>query len=147
MNKTNNPNECWEWQATKNSQGYGRVKIAGNVYKAHRIAYFITHNSLDSALLIQHKCDNPSCVNPNHLSPGTHADNQADMARKDRTGKVWGSENGNSKLTEDSVRAIKQELKINAGIRGIQAKLARKYGVAENTITEIKKGTRWGWLE
>jgi hypothetical protein len=69
------------------------------------------------------------------------------MARKNRTGKVLGSGNGNSKLTEEVVKTIKQELKTKAGIRGLQAELAWKYGVAENTITEIKKGTRWGWLE
>lgn len=147
VNKTEDSNECWEWQAGKNSRGYGRVKIKGKVYRAHRVAYLLAYGYLDPQLHLQHICDNPSCINHNHLIPGTSVENHADKARKNRAVKHWGSFNGNSKLTKDVVTAIKQELKTGAGTRGLQAKLAHKFGVSQNTLTEIKKGTRWGWLK
>lgn len=85
---TANPNCCWEWQGCKNSKGYGYTWIGsakeGSKFKAHRLAYYL-HNKIDpKQLIVQHKCDNPKCCNPNHLELGTDKTNSDDKYNKGR---------------------------------------------------------------
>lgn len=80
---------CWEWQAGKDNCGYGQYKAAGEYIKASRFAYQIINGPLVDGLQVLHKCDNPGCVNPDHLFTGTHQDNMNDKLRKGR-GKVLG---------------------------------------------------------
>lgn len=85
---TANPDKCWEWLDCKTPKGYGRFSIKNVGYRAHRVAWFLTYNVWPE-LCILHKCDNPSCVNPDHLWEGTDMDNMRDMISKGR-GKQWG---------------------------------------------------------
>jgi hypothetical protein len=78
------PDDCWEWQAFKNEQGYGRFYFNGRLHGAHRVAYQLTYRDFDQSLDCCHKCDNPSCVNPEHLFLGTEKDNIDDMMKKGR---------------------------------------------------------------
>lgn len=71
---------CWEWIGDKNEKGYGRF----NNKKAHRLMYEMTYSLFPSNLHVLHKCDNPSCVNPEHLFLGTHSDNMRDKVSKGR---------------------------------------------------------------
>lgn len=73
---------CWLWQGLKTAKGYGRYGKGGR--RAHRIAYSEFIGEIPSGLLVLHSCDNPSCVNPNHLFLGTSADNTKDMVTKGR---------------------------------------------------------------
>lgn len=80
---------CWEWQAGKDSSGYGTFKVFGKDEKAHRVAYSIINGDIPEDLHVLHKCDNPACVNPTHIFTGTPRDNMNDKIRKGR-GKTIG---------------------------------------------------------
>ncbi len=78
---------CWLWQGTMLRQGYGCFKIAGKMYKAHRVAYLYAVGPISRGLVVCHSCDNPWCVKPDHLFTGTHQDNSSDTVRKGRQAK------------------------------------------------------------
>lgn len=89
--KIGSKTDCWEWIAHRNKDGYGRLRINNKDYTAHRVSWEIHNGPLpkwtgfDNGLCIMHKCDNPSCVNPNHLSAGTNIENQRDSSAKGRS--------------------------------------------------------------
>jgi hypothetical protein len=81
--KINPTTSCWEWQGAKHEYGYGlfEFKSANGRWRsicAHRIAWIIFKGPIPDKLHIRHKCDNPPCVNPDHLEIGTHKDNMRD---------------------------------------------------------------------
>lgn len=75
---------CWEWQATLSNKGYGQFRVDGKLALSHRFAYELAKGPILKGLHILHSCDNPACVNPDHLSVGTRADNMQDMTSKGR---------------------------------------------------------------
>jgi len=108
-------NECWEWNACKNKHGYGQFKIDKKLYGSHRISWILTNGDIPEddnyckTLFVCHSCDNPGCVNPNHLFLGTNKDNMKDMINKNRLINSPGIKNGNHKLTEQQVLEIRQK--------------------------------------
>jgi hypothetical protein len=78
------PDECWDWEAGKFSNGYGAFKVKGKLLKATRVAFFLANGELDPNLLLLHKCHRPCCVNHHHLYQGTHKKNMEDMAAAGR---------------------------------------------------------------
>jgi HNH endonuclease len=77
------PEDCWEWQACRRPAGYGQLMVNKRPVGAHRISYQLAHPGEDiDGLLIRHKCDNPPCVNPAHLEPGTYQDNADDRVAR-----------------------------------------------------------------
>jgi len=75
---------CWEWTGSKNNHGYGRINVNRYPAYAHRVAYELVTGEDITGLELLHSCDNPGCVNPDHLTPGTHKENMRDMTAKGR---------------------------------------------------------------
>lgn len=131
-------NGCVLWIGAKKSHGYGvfwRGRTGLRV-SAHRYSYERTHGPIPAGLGVLHKCDNTSCVNPDHLFVGTQGDNMRDMAAKGRGGAPKGMNHFSRKLDEAKVRAIR------AATETLTA-LAAEYGVAKQTICGIKQGKYW----
>jgi hypothetical protein len=105
---------------------------------ASRISYLIHFGEVPAGMAVCHKCDNPSCTNPDHLFLGTQADNVADMERKGRARKRGkpGTEHRQAKLTDQDVRDIR------AG-GASDAANSIKYGVSRATIHAIRVGKTW----
>lgn len=79
--------ECWMFIGPKDSSGYGSLSLGGTRYRAHRLSYILRRtltSSLDVTAFVLHRCDNPSCIRPDHLFLGTQKDNMQDMAKKGR---------------------------------------------------------------
>jgi hypothetical protein len=142
---------CWEWTASKDKKGYGQI---GQMHGgksiplfAHRVSWEM-HNGSAEGLLVCHHCDNPACVNPDHLFLGTQRDNMRDASRKGRLGgeNSWprryperikrGEDHGQAKLCEADVRAIRA-----SGETGIA--LAERYGVSDSVIFRAKNRKTW----
>lgn len=130
---------CWEWAASKNIRGYGRFRLQGREGKtvmAHRFSYELYAGPIPNGLQILHKCDNPGCVNPDHLWPGTQKENMADKNAKGRGNYNLGSKCHNAVLTEEQVMAIRAD-------RRKQRLIAADYGIRRNHVSMIKTGKLW----
>jgi hypothetical protein len=137
--------ECWNWTGNLVA-GYGRISIGAKKDGAtgsHRFSWEL-HNkqSIPSGMVVMHSCDNPLCVNPNHLSVGTYKDNTQDMIAKGRKVVVApvGDKNGKSILTEDIVRAIRASSLAHA-------ELGRQFNVSPNCIRGVRIGRTWSHVK
>lgn len=131
---------CWEWTAATNEHGYGVMRPAGKrsgpSVKAHRYSAELAGMDIDGRHVL-HSCDNPPCINPAHLRPGTDAANMADAKDRDRI--PLGSERANAKLNETQVADIKRRL-----VSGERHKdIAPTYGVHRGTVGAIARGETW----
>ncbi len=130
---------CLLWEGCVNEHGYGTATVEGRQRRAHRISYALHRGTVPAGLHVLHKCDVPSCVNPDHLFLGTHLDNMADRGRKGRAARQVGEGHGRSKLTADQVKAI-----FRSG--GPAAAVGRAHGVSKETVKDIRHGRRWAHL-
>ena len=142
--KTRQVGLCIEWIAGCGVDGYGKFSICHKTYRAHRIAYFLYYG-VDPKELVLHHCDNPICVNPQHLFVGTQKDNIHDMDTKGRGNRVKliGEESGRAILSEEDVVQIRQ---IKILTRELARQLATHYGVSESCIDHAWRGRTWKHL-
>lgn len=134
------PGGCWVWIACKTS-GYGMFSLNGKNVLAHRIAYEELVGPIPDGLFVCHHCDNPSCVNPDHLFTGTVQDNVFDMMKKGRGIKAKGEQHGMVKLSEDDVVEIRR--RVAAGEYENQTKLGKEFGVSNQLISRIASRGIW----
>ena len=100
--------DCWIFRATVSACGYGLFSKNGSSALAHRVSWWIHYGEIPKRKLVLHKCDNPPCVNPNHLFIGTPKDNAIDRAKKGRSNHPIGGRNGREILSESDVKAMRQ---------------------------------------
>jgi len=130
--------KCWLWTASTDSDGYGTFYVgAHRIYLAHRVAWELYRGPIPEGMCVLHSCDNPPCVNPEHLFLGTQADNGRDKANKGR--QIRGSKQWCHKLTENQIFQIRELCK-----RGYtQVDVARFFGVGELQIRRIVNRKVW----
>ena len=132
---------CWPWTGYRDRHGYGKINVNGKTWFAHRFAMTLAGHNI-AGLLVCHHCDNPPCVNPDHLFVGTQQDNMIDRNNKGRANMPAGEKASRAKLTNDQARAIRAEARIGVGGQygnGNIAELAERYNVHRSTIGDIAK--------
>lgn len=132
------PCGCWEWQAGKKSNGYGQFTLNGKEERAHRASYKLFAGPIPDGQQVLHKCDNPACVNPDHLFLGSVQDNMRDKVCKSRQQK--GLTHPSCDLTENEVLEIKRML-LSSEV--MQKDIAAKFNVSQSTVSYIKHGKRF----
>jgi len=133
------PCGCWYWTGNQRKKtGYGGFRFNGKMMLSHRVSWLLFKGEIGENHVL-HKCDNPSCVNPDHLFLGTHVDNMNDMKIKGRAVSFQGSLHANSILTESEVLDIKKLLNFSHK----QVSIAKTYGVDKTTIQNISSGKTW----
>lgn len=135
---------CHEWSGFRNSKGYGIFWNGERTLGAHRWAWEYEHGPIENGLFILHRCDNPPCVNTEHLFVGTHDDNMADMIAKGRQSFLKGTRNPRAKLTDAQIREIRKRY-IPSKVS--QQTLANEYGVNQTMIGFIVRGASWSHLK
>lgn len=124
---------CWIYLGCKDKDGYGKFLRGG---RAHRVSYEIHKGEIPNGMNVCHSCDNPPCVNPEHLWLGDNKKNIHDAMRKGRFQK--GPKNGNAVLSEDNVKEIRNLFKPRLG-----AKLSRMFGISETQLRRIVDRESW----
>lgn len=138
---------CWIWGGITEDEdrgGYGRLYVNNHYRKAHRASYQIHKNGIPDNLLVRHTCDNPVCVNPNHLILGTVSDNINDAVERDTMDTATGEDHSQAKLTETEVKEIKaRRAEILSDGNPSQREIADEFGVSDRTIRNILYGDTW----
>jgi hypothetical protein len=118
------------------------LRIEGKLVKAHRYAWARQHGEIPKGLIVRHKCDNPKCVNHEHLDVGTHTDNVADMDARGRriNAQPKGSRCAASKVKEADIPKIRADNRR-------QIDIAKDYGISEAVVSKIKLRQAWGHVE
>lgn len=129
--------ECWPWNGYQTKGGYGRFAFDKKMWLAHRLSWFLTFGKIDDALDLCHHCDNPACVNPDHLFPGTAKVNMHDAMNKGRLAR--GELSANAKLNENSVREIRRKFAAGVTCR----ELAAQFGVDNSVISRVARRKTW----
>lgn len=140
--------KCWIWEGAKTKEGYGKFTHSGKSHGAQRMSFEIHERKLKQGEYACHKCDNPSCVRPDHIFPADQKGNLEDMTRKGRRVNfiklnphlaARGSKVANSKITESDVIEIKRMRA--EGMKQIE--IGRIFGIQQITVSNILTGKTW----
>lgn len=128
---------CLEWRGGCSKAGYGTIRGTKSGAYVHRLVFEAAKRELTEGEVVRHACDNPKCVNPEHLLAGTQADNIKDAVERGRHAK--GEQNGKAKLTEDQVRYILSSAES-------QRALAARFQVSRSAVALVRQGVNWKHL-
>lgn len=128
---------CWLWTAYRMKNGYGNFRTPARHELAHRASYRLFKGDLKLSLDVMHSCDNPTCVNPDHLSLGSRKDNMADAKTKGRL--ACGMTHGRRKISEQDVFEIR-------ALELPQVVIAARFGLSQTAISQIRSGKRWAHI-
>lgn len=134
----NNNTNCWEWVGSKDSWGYGQFYKNRKSYKAHRVSYQEYKGDIPLGMYVCHTCDNPKCINPDHLWIGTPKQNSQDRDVKGRNYTHLGEKHPQAKLDWGLVKFIRENPQ-----KYTQKKLASICGVSISTIRDVVYNRSW----
>lgn len=129
-----------------NAQGYGHIRYQGRIVRANRLAYVLSHGLTLAdirGVVIRHTCDNPACINPDHLERGTHTDNMRDMHARGRNRQPKGEANAKAKLTADQVR----EIRAHVAAGNDCGYIADVFGVDRSVVCRIVNRKIWSHVQ
>lgn len=152
---------CWVWTGSVNAGGYGRIGFERDGVNvrglAHRVSYEMATGTAPGTYNIRHRCDNRPCVRPDHLLPGTQAENIQDAVERKRMAAgnnhglrkhperaPMGERHAGALLTEEKVRLIRA---MHANGEGSYGKLAQQFGVSSTTIARIVTRRKWSHVD
>lgn len=128
---------CLIWLGGLDRSGYGKTSIGGRHFRAHTALYTLAIGPVPDGKVLRHSCDVRCCIEPTHLTPGTIAENNADMKARGRTGRKDGENNPQAKLTPAAVDAIRADSASSEKV------LAVAHGVSPATISDVRSGRTW----
>jgi hypothetical protein len=132
---------CWIWlKSCLKSGGYGQFNINGDMWRAHVLSYVLTRGDIPDGIWICHHCDNPKCVNPDHLFPGTPQDDMTDMIKKGRAKHAFCETHPSSLHTDAQIANLKAWLLEG---KTSKARLGRMFNFDRSSVTKIGKGLLW----
>lgn len=142
---------CWLWLGYRNRAGYGALTHDNVKWLAHRLSYSLAHKvTIPKGVVVRHKCDNPACVNPEHLELGEQLDNVRDMAFRKRENffgrknhEQVGERNPVAKLTAAQV----QEIRTRRAQGELLSSLAAEFGISKSYVGNLAAGRKWKHLE
>ncbi|MES2910555.1 MAG: HNH endonuclease [Pseudomonadota bacterium] len=144
LSKVDEATGCINWTSTTRN-GYGSLMVGSRsdgtsrTAKAHRLAYEIENGPIPEGLHICHRCDNPACINPQHLFAGTRQDNTDDREAKGRNNPPRGEKQAHAKLSEVDILAIRR-LRASGHIF---AEIAERFDIDKSTARRAAKGQSW----
>ena len=136
LSLVNKTETCWLWMGGVDKNGYGQFTVNYRNTRAHRYSYSTFVATIPKGALVLHSCDNPPCVNPSHLSLGSHKENARQRAERGRNGNQSGEANHAALLTAKQVESIRTDTRL-------QRIIAKDYRIAQQTVSDIKRGRRW----
>ena len=136
---------CWEWTGNKHKFGYGTISIDGRPRATHRVSWEIHNGNIPEGTgyhgtCICHKCDNPSCVRPEHLFLGSVQENNNDMVKKGRRSSQKGANNPRSKINSTQARVIRRHANRNLMTH---KEIGSIFSISSSSVAGIKSLRRW----
>ena len=132
--------DCHVWNASTNHFGYGKLAKDGGWIFAHHFAYKESNGEIPNGKYVLHKCDNPWCVNPEHLYLGDYKQNARDREQRNRGNHAFGEHHGRNKLTSSQVLAIREQ---HGTGKFSFRQLGKIYGVDSKTVADIVRNKLW----
>jgi hypothetical protein len=130
---------CWNWKSLRKDGRANTFRLVDKIMSAYRASYILHKGPIPDGALVCHTCDNPACVNPDHLWLGSYADNTNDMLAKGR----GNTANGLTKLTKLGPEQVREIRALLATGKVSQRSVARSYGVSHGTVQDLANGKTW----
>ena len=129
---------CIEWKKYRNRLGYGVQRVGRKLMLAHRFAWMEKNGKIPEGMCVLHHCDNPSCINVEHLFLGTRRDNNLDCMAKGRRPPPAGERNRGAKITKELVIQIRS-------LKGFasQREIGKCFGLKDSQMSRIMRGQSW----
>jgi hypothetical protein len=118
---------------------YSRIRVEGQLILVHRFIYSQMRGDIPEGMLVMHRCDNATCINPKHLTIGTHGDNIRDRDRKGRANRAVGARNFNTKLIPSDIPKIIKAVRSGRSMSNI----GKEFGVSATAVCSIFNGKTW----
>ena len=136
---------CWIWKGAKLPHGYGLFSFNNKTHRAHRMSWALSNGDIGNQFVL-HKCDNPSCVNPDHLFLGTQRENVEDMVRKGRQADRRGEKHPKTKRSRFTDLMIRVARRLRHDYGWKVTRIAKLWNLKRTTVVGIVYGRRWTHL-